>query len=444
MNIATIILGLSLLLLAWAWLGYPLLLAIWAGRRPAAIRQGQDRASDAAPWRQKTLSVIIAAYNEEEVIRARLDNLAQIDLPPDTELLIGGDGCDDRTIAIIDAWGAEHGTRDDRPEAIETSFAVRAGESSFRLRRFDFQQRRGKPSVLKDLVAASTGDILLFSDANTLFAVDAAGRLLAPLAHPEIGGTCGRLAFVDGGASTKENVYWQLETWLKIQESRVDSCLGANGAIYAIRRELFWIDLPATAIIDDFVVGMKVREQGCRMLYVPDAIAYEDLPTDVQTEWRRRIRIGAGDFQAIGLCRRCLRPSHGFFALAFWSHKILRWCTPHLMLLVLATSIAALPVAESAVLKIGLWLLLAAQAAWYAMALAGVLLTRWNGSPRTNCPRQTCSGGASLPPVRRLLHFPCVVPRAIYYFCAMQLALLLGFIKFLRGIRSGTWQRTAR
>src|SRR6185503_6079299 len=113
------------------------------------------------------------------------------------------------------------------------------------------------------------------------------------------------------GGKTDESVYWKFETWLKTRESELDSCLGANGAIYAIRARLFWASIPPNTIIDDFVIGMKVREQGYRMLYEPRAIALEELPPEVAHEWKRRVRIGAGDYQAIRLCRACLSPSFG-------------------------------------------------------------------------------------------------------------------------------------
>ncbi|OVE74141.1 hypothetical protein BVX94_01410 [bacterium B17] len=131
-----------------------------------------------------------------------------------------------------------------------------------------------------------------------------------------------------------EGFYWRWETTLKMAESQLDSCLGANGAIYAIREELFWKEIPDNTVVDDFVIGMKVREQGFRMIYEPLAIAEEELP-ELSNEWGRRIRIGSGDYQALSFCRKCLSLEYKKFAWSFLSHKVLRWLTPQMMLVVI-------------------------------------------------------------------------------------------------------------
>ncbi len=385
----TLFIILVVLILAWGWVGFPLLLLVWRGRREIDYSRalGNPR-----------VSIIIAAYNEESVIEARLQNLTEIELPPDTEVLIGCDGCDDQTVMLAQQWIAK---RNDPvlndPAYKETLFKV-----------MDFAERRGKPAVLKDLVAASVGDILLFSDANTMFAKDAVTRLLAPLSDRAVGGSCGRLVLVDaGGCETSENVYWRFETWLKTRESQLDSCLGANGAVYAVRRELFWERLPATTIVDDFVIGMKVREVGRRLVYVPEAVATEDMPSTVAHEWRRRTRIGAGAYQALVLCRRCLLPRYGRFAVMFMSHKVLRWFTPHLMLGLLVLTVLSLDNVVGRVFFV-------VQALFYAGGLMGWL---------------KCGGR---------------LPRVVWYFLSMQAALLAGFWRWLRSAQQAAWARTER
>ena len=203
--------------------------------------------------------------------------------------------------------------------------------------------------------------------------------------------------------STDEPVYWNLETNLKSSESSWDSCLGANGAIYAMRPELFWAEIPDNTIIDDFVLGMKVREQGFRMVFEPTAVATEDLPTTVPDEWRRRVRIGAGAFQALTLCPACLSPRYGRFALFFWSHKVLRWFTPHLAVVVgVLLSCQQLNNPTTLYLLVGILLF--------------VLFT---------------------PPGRKAL-------KLLAYFVTMQAALFVGSLKFCRGGLKGTWERTER
>jgi cellulose synthase/poly-beta-1,6-N-acetylglucosamine synthase-like glycosyltransferase len=274
-------------------------------------------------------------------------------------------------------------------------------------------------AVLKDLVrrcgeSPCPPEVLVLTDANVEFEPDTLRRLVAPLADPRVGGVCGRLVFHESGhGKTDEPQYWELETWLKIKESALDSCLGANGAVYAIRRELFWREVPANTIIDDFVIGMKVRESGLRMIYEPEARAHEELPATVESEWRRRARIGAGAFQSLALCWRCLLPRQGWFAWSFFSHKVLRWFTPHLLLAVVLVSVwgalSGSSLARFTLIGCG---------AFGACALVG-WITSVTGHPI------------------RLL-------RAFYYFLAMQAALMAGFVRFCRGNLGGAWTRTAR
>jgi cellulose synthase/poly-beta-1,6-N-acetylglucosamine synthase-like glycosyltransferase len=242
-----------------------------------------------------------------------------------------------------------------------------------------------------------------------MFDPQAVRRLVAPLREPRVGGVCGRLVFhKPAGGVTDEGVYWRLENRLKEYESAWDSCLGANGAIYAIRPELFWDALPDNTIVDDFVIGMKVREQGYRFLFAPAAEAHEELPATVAGEWKRRVRIGAGDYQALVLCRRCLAPGFGRFAWMFWSHKVLRWFTPHLLALVAALALAQYPFAT-------------------AVALGAVLLAGAAGYAGRNVR------GAWIRPFQLGA-----------YFLAMQAALAAGFVRFCRGGLAGTWERTER
>ncbi|MFC1453218.1 glycosyltransferase family 2 protein, partial [Verrucomicrobiota bacterium] len=312
-------------LLAYAWLGYPVLLAVAAKSRPRRTAGGATGASE------RTVCILFSAHNEEGHIAERLGNLLGQEYPSErVTIRVGIDGSSDRTASIAREFARKHPN-------------IRVHEVS---------ERRGKIAMLKDLVARSTEDVLVFTDANTEFEPRAVATLVSHFADPGLGGVCGRLVFapsINGNAagagtsihgspdaSSSERSYWLWETGLKEMESRANSCLGANGAIYAIRRELFWKDIPDNTIIDDFVIGMKVREQGMLMVYEPDAVAHEALPAKIEHEWRRRVRIGAGDYQALAFCRRCLLPRYGRFSWMFWSHKVLRWFTPHLTLLMVA------------------------------------------------------------------------------------------------------------
>jgi cellulose synthase/poly-beta-1,6-N-acetylglucosamine synthase-like glycosyltransferase len=161
-------------------------------------------------------------------------------------------------------------------------------------------------------------------------------------------------------------------------------------------------------LVEDFVVPMRVREQGRRFVYDPEALATQRLPARVSHEMTRRIRIGAGGFQAIGLCRQSLLPSHGFHAFAFWSHKVLRWCVPFFMIAALAANFQLLPQPFFLVTMM-------LQLLFYALALLGVL-------------------------VRRKM-FIFSIP---HYFVVINLALLIGFFRYMTGTQRPAWQRTTR
>ena len=418
-----------LALLFHAWILYPLLWLVTQRQVHDARDATQDFEKDcrlqAADRRQEAqcpttnaqqptpntppVVVLLSAFNEAAVIAARVANLVAMDYPCDrVRVLIGTDGCTDDTAARA------------RDAAVATPW----------IEVIAFAHNRGKVAVLRDLVARAqrhdsyTPDTLLvFTDANTRFRLDALRQLARHFDDPAVGGVCGRLVFT-GSGSDAEKSYWNLENALKARESGIDSCLGANGAIYALRPPCFWQAIPTNTVVDDFVIGMKVREAGLRMLYDPDAVAEEDVPA-VQDEWQRRVRIGSGDYQAAWLCRACLHPRYGRFAGCFWSHKILRWFTPHLVLAVLAAATVSLACCRSSAASSPLVLLALAAITGSVLlliaALAGRLARRlaWRGALGKLC-------------------------RGIDHFVTMQAALLVGFVRYCRGNLSGAWRRTPR
>lgn len=360
----------------WSYAMYPLLLGLVPPRPHKELLVPSD-------W--PSVSVLISVYNEEKHVVARIENLLALDYPSDKlEILIGSDGSTDRTNELVRTF----------PDA--------------RVKLRAFEQRGGKPSVLNRLVPQARGELLVFSDANAMFGSDTLRQLARHFANPRIGGVCGRLIFHGDNSETDEGPYWKLETYLKTRESALDSCLGANGAIYAIRK-LCWPTIPDNTFVDDFVIGMRVREAGHRLIYDTEAVATEELPQSVGHEMTRRIRIGAGDFQALFLCWRSLLPWRGFYSIAFWSHKVLRWFAPFLMITTLVSNIVLLPQPFFAAL-------LALQLTFYSLALFGAFIRG----------RKT------------------VLFRAPYYFVAINFALLVGFFRFITGTQQAAWKRTAR
>ncbi|MGD0059922.1 MAG: glycosyltransferase family 2 protein [Verrucomicrobiia bacterium] len=370
------VLFVSAVAIVWSYAIYPLLLALVPERRYEQTDGPRD-------W--PSVSVLISVYNEEKHIVTRIENLLALDYPRDKlEILIGSDGSTDRTNELVRTF----------PDA--------------RVKLHAFEQRGGKPSVLNRLVPQARSELLVFSDANAMFGPDALRKLARHFANPQIGGVCGRLVLRGDDSETDEGPYWKLETYLKTRESALDSCLGANGAIYAIRKS-YWPRIPDNTFVDDFVIGMRVREAGHRVIYDTKAVATEELPQSVGHEMTRRIRIGAGDFQALFLCWRSLVPWHGFYSIAFWSHKVLRWFAPFLMIAALISNVVLLPRPLFGVL-------LVLQGAFYCLALFGAFLRK-----------------------RKIFLFS-----APYYFVTINLALLFGFFRFVTGTQQAAWKRTAR
>src|SRR5579872_3687941 len=307
----------------YSYLLYPLLLFAVAGLCQSARdarfvvakidRRQTPRASRSDACLPR-VAVLISAFNEEQHIEARLQNLLQQDYPAERlRIHVGSDGSTDRTGALIQAVNEP------------------------RLHGCVFPRNRGKASVLNDLVALSDAEILVFSDANTHFARGALRRLVARLDDPSVGCVVGELRLRPSAGSNQDGLYWRLEQLLKFFESRIGASLGANGAIYAIRRSL-WRPLAADTICDDFCVAMNVAAQRARSVYEPGAWAEEDSPAQIDAEYLRRVRIGIGNFQALMRHPEYLLRTSWATRFAYLSHKVLRWIGPHLIVLGLALS----------------------------------------------------------------------------------------------------------
>lgn len=336
-----------------------------------------------------SISILIAAHNEEAVIADRLRNALSLDYPPQKlEVLIASDGSTDRTANVV------------------RSFA----QTNVRL--LDFPENRGKASTLNLAMLELRGQIILLSDANTYTEPNAARALIRWFADPRVGAVCGKLVLTD--SSTGKNVdglYWRYETFLKSQESRLGALLGSNGAIYAIRRDLLE-PIPPNTIIDDFVIPLlAVQRSGCSIIYDHDAIAHEETAPDISTEFRRRARIGAGGWQAISLLWRLLNPRRGWIAFTFFSHKILRWLCPFFL--------AGAFLANCILCRSTLYaVLLACQAGFYVAAfMGGRIPTEFAGA--------------------RFL-------RLANMFVNMNVALGAGFFRWLLVRQTGVWKRTER
>jgi cellulose synthase/poly-beta-1,6-N-acetylglucosamine synthase-like glycosyltransferase len=371
-------------LILYAYAVYPALIW-WLSRRFG--RASGPPPADPESWPGVTL--LIAAYNEEAVIEDRIRNALAMDYPRDRlEVLIGLDGCSDRTAEIVQRF---------------TDRGVRL---------LDYPQRRGKAAVLNAAMAEIKSPLVLMSDANTEIDPQAPRRLARWFQDPHVGVAVGRLILTDARSGRNaDGLYWKYETFLKQCEGRVGALLGANGAIYAIRRDLY-VPIPDDTVIDDFVIPLLAQFRwGCTLVYDYDAVAQEETPADVSSEFHRRARIGAGGFQSIALLWRLLDPRRGWMAFAFLSHKVLRWLCPFFLIGLLATNLLLL---DHPFFR---WALVA-QVTGYGLSLLAVL-----APPRLRLPK----------PIRLMMMFT-----------NMNAALLVGFVRWMSKRQHAAWKRTTR
>jgi cellulose synthase/poly-beta-1,6-N-acetylglucosamine synthase-like glycosyltransferase len=384
-------------LVLFSYAGYPVVLAVWAsvhqlGNDLRFVFRKTDRRQQ-EPTESPRVAVVIAAYNEERHIAARIQNLLDQDYPPDKlRLYIASDGSKDRTPEILRSFQDE------------------------RLLPKVFEINRGKASVLNDLRHLVSEPIVVFSDANTFFERQAIRKLVRWFQDPTIGGVTGELRLLGNDGQNQDSLYWRMEQALKFFEGRIGALLGANGAIYAVRREL-WPSLAPNAICDDFVIGMHVSATGYRLAYDPTAWAEEDTPHDISEELHRRLRIGVGNFQSLFEHPEFLTRTNWPTKFSYLSHKVLRWVAPHLLLLsLLASAMLAVSSAEHA----------DAWRAWVGIQALAYLVA-------SLCYRRSCAG-LPLPKPARLPTF----------FFALNWAFLLASVRYARGSHQGTWRRTKR
>ena len=371
----------SILLVAYAYAGYPLCLRVLhlfsgsRGKKPVP-------ATAVLP----SVTLLISAYNEEEVIGKKVDNALALDyLAGLLEVLVVSDGSTDRTDAIVAAQAAR-GVR-----------LVRTG------------RRMGKSAGLNLGVSEAKGEILVFSDANSLYEPQAIRELVRPFADPAVGFVTGGTSYqAEGGSDVHRPVglYARLEQATKRLESGIGSCVGADGAIFAVRRAL-WRPLEAYDL-NDLVVPLGVVRQRRRGVYQPSARCMERTARSVGGEFARQVRITGRTLRALAGALDLLNPiAHGVFAWELFSHKVCKLLVPFALILALAANLLLVPAGRP-------WLaLLALQFLGYAAGVLGLLRS---GGPR--------GGGA--------LSVPAV-------FLAASAAVLLGWVRFAQGETFTMW-----
>ncbi len=372
----------SLTAVAYVYFGYPLALRLGIFGRRIALEP------TAAPAEPPMVSVIIAAHNEESGIGEKLKNLLAASYPRERmEILVGSDGSSDRTEAII------------RPLAAEGVGLI------------SFPQHQGKSAMQNRLVAAASGSILIFTDADCLLAPDALSELVANFRDPAVGLVTGRPVYVnqrETAITQNESSYLGYETWLRVEESARGILAVASGSLFAVRRSL-WKPLDHH-LGDDFVVPLHVVKSGFRNVLEPRAIASTRLTqSNAGAMLRLKIRIVSKDFRALlrepSVLNPCRR-GRTAVAVSLWSHKLLRWFVPYFLI---AIFVAGILLSAHGAYR---WLT-GLQVAFYALAFAGLV------------------------PRKRALRAPWSLALS---FCLVNLAALIGTMKCVAGRTSGRWE----
>ncbi len=384
---------LSALLFVWTYFGYPVFMWMWAKLAPVPVRD-QD-------WTPH-ITLLIPAYNEIDVIHGKLENSLALDYPHDKlEILLIDDASTDGTGAVGAQFAQGH-----------------------RITYLQKSVRSGKAASVNMGFELARGEIVVLSDASPHYERDALKLLVRSLADERVGVGVGTLAVWDAenAVAKPAGLYWKYEAALRRWESETGSTVAVHGNMFAMRKSLFR-PLPADTVNDEFSLAMNALRAGKRVVYKPDAVCYDHASHTMRDEFRRRVRINAGRYQALFTAGYMRAPNLNI-GFRLFSHKLLRPLTPVFMLLMLFTNTLALawvvtPV-QSPLLLVGWWalLLLVAQLVFYGLAFVGWLLERRGRRVRA-------------------LKIP-------YFFVSTNLAALFGLWRWLRGTQSVTWRKRTR
>ncbi|HET8964244.1 MAG TPA: glycosyltransferase [Chitinophagales bacterium] len=349
---------------------------------------------DTATIEFKKVSVVLAVYNEEKVIRKKIESFLALNYPVENiEFIIGSDGSTDSTEVIIEEYINQY------PQ----------------IRLVKFGGRTGKSGILNQLIPLATGEILILTDANIYFEKEMVMNLIAGFFYATNGLVSANIQNTGMdkiGISLQEEKYIQRENLIKYREGELwGTLMGAFGACYAVRKKLVEA-IPPNHLMEDFYISMKVLEAGYKNIMSLKAIAFEDVSESVGEEFKRKVRISAGNFQNLTHFYKMLWPVYRPIGFCFLSHKVLRWLGPFLILFIVGGSAALY--SQNLFLMILFW-----------FSMTGILspLLDW---------------------ILSKLNIHNFAIRLISYFFLMNLALLIGFGKYVKGIKTSAWQPTQR
>ena len=339
------------------------------------------------------VTMVIAAYNEEFFIENKIRNTLSLDYPSHKfHVFFVTDGSSDRT-----------------PELIRKFPQVTL---------FHDPQRKGKIHAVNRVMKYVKSPIVIFSDANTFLNTDAVKNIVRHYADPQVGGVAGEKRIFkkaeDNASGAGEGLYWKYESFLKKKDSDVYSVVGAAGELFSVRTELYQAP-EENIIIEDFYLSLSIAAKGYRFIYEPDACATETASESVSEEWKRKVRICAGGFQAMGKLIHLLNPfKYGMLSFQYISHRVLRWTlAPFFLPLILLANLFLAFAGNYFYMAT-----LLAQIAFYFLALIGYL----------NREKNIAIKGFFVP----------------YYFCVMNFSVYAGLARFIKGKQSVVWEKSRR
>jgi cellulose synthase/poly-beta-1,6-N-acetylglucosamine synthase-like glycosyltransferase len=369
----------SIFFIGYSYIGYPILLTILSFLFPRPTRS-----ANITP----RISLIITARNEEKSIRAKLENALSLDYPRDKyEIIVASDASTDRTDEIVKCFSHQ----------------------GVILHRED--RHYGKTITQSRAVKHSIGEILIFSDATTIYEHHALRAIVRKFADPEFGCVAGQLVYLDPNSTVVGkgcSSYWNYEKIIKHFESQLGSLIGVSGCLYAVRR-ICHARL-SDDMIDDFVIASEIRSQGLRTVYEPDAIAFEETNQESRAEFKMRVRIIKQTLSALSRYRTMFSFNHHrSYSFQMISHKIMRYLVPFFLITAFASNLSL--VNQHPIFEYGF----IAQSFLYSLALIGWTLTNFG--------------------FRRL--GPLALP---YYFLLVNVAILVAMLKLILGERYVIWE----
>ena len=384
----------SVFFILYTYIGYPLLISLIARFIPFPIEQS------GAP--DLSVTILITAYNEETVIEKKIENSLGLDYPRDKlQIIVAADGSSDRTPEIV------------------RKFSDRGVELTFT------SQRGGKMAAINRAIPYSSGEIIIFSDANNMYDQDTIRKLIGPFSDQTVGATTGAKLIIQDGTelSSTEGIYWKYESWIKTNETILGTCTSSVGEILAIRRELY-VPPPNNIINDDYYIVTELIKRGFRVIYVPQAQSFEYISANARDEMVRRSRMNTGKYQAIFMSYRLLPFDRPVLLWQIISHKYFRAFLPFGFLGVLGANLLLVLLHRdipSSILRVSMpyaWVFLLMQSLFYLLAALGNYV-KFSGL------------------LGKLVYLPT-------YLVNSNLAILRGFHGFVTGKQTNIWDRVRR